>query len=147
MSTAKTKAATESTGFSDFERAAMKQRALELKAEKNREMGEKMLLDKVAEMPESDQVMAKKIHAIVKKVAPMLTPKTWYGMPAYANADGKVVCFFQSAKKFEARYSTLGFNDPAKLDVGTMWPTAFGLTKIGEAEEKRIAELITKAVS
>jgi uncharacterized protein YdhG (YjbR/CyaY superfamily) len=137
-------------GFSAAERAAMKERAKELKAEarasKNREEGERDLLAKVAEMPKADRVMAERLHAIVTANAPDLFPKTWYGMPAYANEDGKVVCFFQSADKFKARYATLGFNDPAKLDDGAMWPTTFALTKLSPAEEKKIAALVRKAV-
>lgn len=136
--------------FSDFEKQAMKERALELKAEakmnKNRAEGEKALLDQIAKMPEPDRSMAKRIHKIVTSTAPDLMPKTWYSMPAYANKDGKVVCFFQAASKFEARYSTLGFNDAAKLDDGNMWQTAFGLIKLGDAEEAKITALIKKAI-
>lgn len=137
--------------FSDEERAAMKERALELKAQekagKNRAAGEKMLLDKVAEMSKSDREMALVIHKIVTATAPKLFPKTWYGMPAYANKDGKVVCFFQGADKFQARYSALGFNDSANLDEGNMWPTSFALKKLTSAEETKIAALVKKAVS
>ncbi len=137
-------------GFSDFERNAMKQRALELRAEermsKDRAAGEKALLDKVAEMPEPDKGMAKKVHEIVTKNAPSLMPKTWYGMPAYANKAGKVVCFFQSAVKFEARYATLGFSDSANLDDGDMWATSFALKKLTDTEEKKIIQLVRKAV-
>jgi uncharacterized protein YdhG (YjbR/CyaY superfamily) len=137
-------------GFTDEERAAMQERARELKAEervnKSRAEGEKALLSKIAEMPEPDRVMAERIHAIVAESAPNLMPKTWYGMPAYANADGKVVCFFQSADKFKARYATFGFNDTAKLDEGNMWPTSFALKKLTTADEELIAELVKKAV-
>jgi uncharacterized protein YdhG (YjbR/CyaY superfamily) len=128
----------------------MQERARELKAEervnKSRAEGEKALLSKIAEMPEPDRVMAERIHAIVAESAPNLMPKTWYGMPAYANADGKVVCFFQSADKFKARYATFGFNDTAKLDEGNMWPTSFALKKLTTADEELIAELVKKAV-
>ena len=131
-------------GFSAEERAAMKERARELKAEKNKADGESDLLAKIAEMPKADRVMAERLHAIVKDTAPELTPKTWYGMPAYAR-DGKVVCFFQSAAKFKARYATFGFNDTAKLDDGAMWPTSFALQELGDAEEKKIRALVKKA--
>lgn len=138
-------------GFTDVEKAAMKERAKELKAEarasKNRAQGERDLLAKIAEMPESDRVMAERIHEIVKTNAPDLIPKTWYGMPAYANKDGKVVCFFQGASKFNTRYATFGFNEDAHLDDGVMWPTAFALKEITPAEEAKIAELVKKAVS
>ena len=135
-----------SKGFTAAEKAAMKERARELKAEKSKEDGEKALLEKVAEMPPADRSLAKKLHAIVRGNAPDLTPKTWYGMPAYANADGKVVCFFQAASKFGARYATFGFNDAANLDDGAMWPTSFALTKLTPADEKKIASLVKKAV-
>ena len=145
MSTKKT------NGFTDEERAAMKERAKELKAEargkKARAEGEADLLAKIAEMPKSDRVMAKRLHEIVKGTAPDLTPRTWYGMPAYANDDGKVVCFFQSAQKFKSRYATLGFSDRANLDNGAMWPTSFALTELTAAEEKKIGALVKKAVS
>lgn len=138
-------------GFTAEERAAMKERARELKAEarrkKQKEDGERDLLEKIAEMPEADRVLAERIHEIVKANAPSLLPKTWYGMPAYANADGKVVCFFQAAAKFNARYATFGFNDTANLDDGAMWPTAFALKELTAAEEARIAALVRKAVS
>jgi uncharacterized protein YdhG (YjbR/CyaY superfamily) len=137
---------TASKGFSAEERAAMKERAKELRAEAARADGEKALLDKVAEMPASDRTMAKRIHEIVKANAPALSPKTWYGMPAYANEDGKVVCFFTAADKFKERYATFGFNADANLDDGNMWPTAFALTKLTAAEEKKIAALVKKAV-
>jgi uncharacterized protein YdhG (YjbR/CyaY superfamily) len=145
------KAAKSNKGFSDFEKAAMKERARELKAEQrmnsDRAAGEKAILDRIATMPESDRALAKKVHQIVTTTAPQLLPKTWYGMPAYANKDGKVVCFFQDAKKFEARYATLGFTDMAKLDDGNMWSTGYGLTKITPAEEAKITALVKKAVS
>ena len=136
-----------SKGFSDFERAAMKERALELKAEAEKEDGEKILLAKLAEMPEPDRTIGKKLHALIMANSPTLSPKTWYGMPAYANREGKVVCFFQNADKFKASYATLGFSDLAKLDEGDMWPTSFALKKLTAAEEKKIIELVKKAVS
>jgi len=138
----KTKAAT----FSAEERAAMRERAAELKAEARKADGEKILLAKVKEMPEADRVMAERIHEIVKANAPELSPKTWYGMPAYANKDGKVVIYFQDAAKFDSRYATFGFNDAAKLDDGAMWPTSFALKKLTAADEKKIAALVKKAV-
>ena len=133
-------------GFTADERAAMKERAAELKAEAEKADGEKMLLARVAKMPEPDRSMAKKVHAIVRKNAPDLMPKTWYGMPAYTTKEGKVVCFFQDAAKFKARYATLGFNDAAALDEGNMWPTSFALKKLTGAEETKIAALVKKAV-
>jgi len=136
-----------SAGFTDDERAAMKERARELKAEAEKADGESALLAKVAAMPEPDRGLATRIHAIVKAAAPGLKPKTWYGMPAYANDDGKVVCFFQSAHKFKSRYATFGFTDAANLDDGAMWPTYWGLTKLTATEEKRLRELVKKAVS
>jgi uncharacterized protein YdhG (YjbR/CyaY superfamily) len=135
-----------SKGFTDEERAAMKERAQELKAEGRRADGERDVLAKIAEMPEPDRAMAKRLHAIVKASAPDLSPKTWYGMPAYAK-DGKVVCFFQSADKFKSRYATFGFNDSANLDKGAMWPTSFALTELTAAEEAKIGALVKKAVS
>ena len=139
-----------SKGFTDEERAAMKERAKELKAEaranKNKADGESDVLAKIAEMPEPDRAMAKRLHAIIKASAPALSPKTWYGMPAYAK-DGKVVCFFQSAQKFNTRYATFGFNDTANLDEGAMWPTSFALKELTAAEEARIGALVKKAVS
>jgi uncharacterized protein YdhG (YjbR/CyaY superfamily) len=139
-----------SKGFTDEERAAMKERAKELKAEarmnKDRAEGEKALLEKIAEMPEPERLMAMRLHEIIKASAPALSPKTWYGMPAYAR-DGKVVCFFQSAQKFSARYATLGFSDEANLDEGAMWPTSFALKELTAAEEARIEALVKKAVS
>jgi uncharacterized protein YdhG (YjbR/CyaY superfamily) len=138
-------------GFTDEERAAMKERAKELKAEeranKNKAAGESDLLAKIAEMPEPDRAMATRIHEIVKASAPTLSPKTWYGMPAYANEQGKVVCFYQSAHKFNSRYATFGFNDDANLDEGAMWPTSFALKELTANEEAKIAALVKKAVS
>ncbi len=136
-----------SIGFTAEERAAMKERARELKAEAEKADGENALLAKIAEMPKSDRAMAKRVHAIVKASAPGLSPKTWYGMPAYANEDDKVVCFFKSADKFKSRYATLGFSDKANLDAGNIWPTDFALTKLTAAEEKKIAALVKKAMS
>ena len=134
-----------SGGFTDEEKAAMKERVQELKAAKNKEEGESDVLAKIAAMPEPDRSMAKRVHAIVKANAPSLLPKTWYGMPAYANKDGKVVCFFQAAQKFNARYATLGFSDTAMLDDGVMWPTSFALKELTAAEEARISALVKKA--
>ena len=139
-------------GFTDDERAAMKERAQELKAEARRGTragkadGESAVLAKIAELPEPDRAMAERLHAIIKASAPALSPKTWYGMPAYAR-DGKVVCFFQSAQKFKSRYATLGFSDEANLDEGAMWPTSFALKELTAAEEARIGALVKKAVS
>jgi uncharacterized protein YdhG (YjbR/CyaY superfamily) len=145
-----TTAKKKSTGLTAEERAAMKERLRELKAEertsKNRAAGESDLLAKIAEMPEPDRAMAKRIHGIVTASAPDLWPRTWYGMPAYAK-EGKVVCYFQNAQKFNARYATFGFNDTAKLDEGNMWPTSFALKKLTSAEEARIRALVKKAVS
>jgi uncharacterized protein YdhG (YjbR/CyaY superfamily) len=141
-----------SEGWTDIEREAMKERAREMKAAARRSPradkadGERDLLAKIAEMPEPDRAMAERIHAIIKASAPALSPKTWYGMPAYAK-DGKVVCFFQSAHKFNARYATFGFSDTANLDEGAMWPTSFALTELTAAEEARISALVKKAVS
>lgn len=134
-------------GFTAAERAAMKERAKELKAEAARADGASALLEKIAEMPEPDRGLAKRIHAIVMANAPGLMPKTWYGMPAYANADGKVVCFFQGAAKFDTRYATFGFNDSANLDDGAMWPISFALKALGPAEEAKLSALVKKAVS
>jgi uncharacterized protein YdhG (YjbR/CyaY superfamily) len=141
-----TKSAKKSQGFTAEERAAMKERARELKAEARKGDGEKALLAQIAKMPEPDRVMAERLHAIVKASAPDLSPKTWYGMPAYAR-DGKVVCFFQAASKFKTRYASFGFNDSANLDEGAMWPVAFALKKLTAADEKRIAALVKQAVS
>jgi uncharacterized protein YdhG (YjbR/CyaY superfamily) len=139
-----------SNGFTAEERAAMKERAKELKAEaratKDRAAGEKDVLAQIAAMQAPDRAMAKRLHAIVKASAPTLSPRTWYGMPAYAR-DGKVVCFFQSAQKFKTRYATLGFSDKANLDEGAMWPVAFALKKLTATEEARIVELVKKAVT
>jgi uncharacterized protein YdhG (YjbR/CyaY superfamily) len=139
-----------SEGFTDEERAAMKERAKELKAEaranKNKAEGESAVLAKIAEMPEPDRVMAERLHAIIKASAPALSPKTWYGMPAYEK-DGKVVCFFQSADKFNTRYATFGFSDSANLDEGAMWATSFALKELTAAEEETIGALVKKAVS
>jgi uncharacterized protein YdhG (YjbR/CyaY superfamily) len=139
-----------SKGFTDEEKAAMKERAKELKAEeranKNKAEGESIAIAAIAAMDEPDRTMAERIHEIIKANAPDLWPKTWYGMPAYAR-DGKVVCFFQSAQKFNARYATLGFNDTANLDEGAMWPTAFALKELTAAEEAKIAALVKKAVN
>lgn len=142
-------ASKKSKGFTDEEKAAMQNRAKELKAEarteKDKAAGESVALDAIAAMQEPDRSMAKRIHAIIKESAPALLAKTWYGMPAYANKDGKIICFFQTAKKFNTRYSTFGFNDAAKLDDGEMWPVAFALMKLTAAEEARIAALVKKA--
>jgi len=139
-----------SRGFTDEERAAMKERAQELKAEaranKNKAGGENDVLAKIAEMQEPERGMAKRLHAIIKASAPTLSPKTWYGMPAYAR-DGKVVCFFQSATKFNTRYASFGFSDAANLDEGAMWPVAFALKELTATEEARITTLVKKAVS
>ncbi len=140
----------ESKGFTDEERAAMKERAQELRSEarrnKNKADGESDVLAKIAEMPGPDRAMAKRLHAIVKASAPDLSPKTWYGMPAYAK-NGKVVCYFQNAEKFKSRYATFGFSDEANLDEGAMWPTSFALTELTAADEERISALVKKAVS
>jgi uncharacterized protein YdhG (YjbR/CyaY superfamily) len=139
-------------GFTDEERVAMKERAQELKAEAHRDPhakkadGEDDVLAKIAEMPEPDRAKAERIHAIIKATAPVLSPRTWYGMPAYAK-DGNVVCFFQSAHKFKARYATFGFSDKANLDEGTMWPVAFALKELTVADEVKIAALVKNAVS
>ena len=134
-----------SKGFTDEERAAMKERAQELKAEAAKADGESAVLAKIAEMQGSDRAMAKRLHAIIKASAPALAPKTWYGMPAYAK-DGKVVCFFQSAQKFKSRYATVGFSDEANLDKGAMWPTSFALKELTAAEEAKIGALVKRAV-
>lgn len=139
-------------GFTDEERAAMKERAQESKVSARRggraakADGEGAVLAKIAEMPEPDRVLAERVHAVVKASAPALAPKLWYGMPAYAR-DGKVVCFFQSAQKFKTRYATLGFSDEANLDEGAMWPTAFAMTKLTATDEARIGALVKRAVS
>jgi uncharacterized protein YdhG (YjbR/CyaY superfamily) len=152
MTTAKktaTKKALSASGFSDAERAAMKERAEELKAAgrggKKKSEDANALLAKIAEMEQPDRTLAERIHAIITSVAPELSPKTWYGMPAYAK-DGSILCFFQPAQKFDSRYATLGFNDPANLDDGTMWPIAYAVTDLSDADVKRIEELIKRAV-
>jgi uncharacterized protein YdhG (YjbR/CyaY superfamily) len=134
-------------GLSAEELAAMKETLRERKAAASKEEAEKAVLEKIAEMKEPDRSMAKRIHEIIKESAPSLSPKTWYGMPAYADADGNIVCFFQDAQKFKARYATLGFNNKANLDEGAMWPVAFALTKLTATEEARIRALVKKAVS
>lgn len=140
-----------SKGFSDEERAAMKERAKEMKAEaraqNDRAEGESDVLAKIAEMPEPERTMAARLHEIIKASAPELSPKTWYGQPAYATRDGKIVCFFQPAQKFNTRYATLGFSDAAKLDEGDLWPVAFALKALTATEEARIIALVKKAVS
>jgi uncharacterized protein YdhG (YjbR/CyaY superfamily) len=136
----------ESKGFTAEERAAMKERAAELKANAAGADGERAALEKIAEMPEPDRTVATRIHEIVKAGAPELSPRTWYGSPAYAK-DGHVICFFQSAQKFKTRYGMLGFSDKANLDDGSMWPTAFAVTELTPAVEKRITELVKRAVS
>jgi len=139
-------------GFTDEERGAMKERAQELKASARRGQradkadGESAVLAKIAEMPEPDRALGERLHAVIKASAPALSPRLWYGMPAYAK-DGKVVCFFQSAQKFKTRYATFGFNDAANLDEGAMWPVAFALTELTAADEARIGALVKKAVS
>jgi uncharacterized protein YdhG (YjbR/CyaY superfamily) len=140
-----TMSAKKSGGFTAEERAAMKERAREQKAEAQRADGERDVLTKIAEMQTSDRAMAERLHEIVKASAPDLSPRTWYGMPAYAR-DGKVVCFFQSAEKFNTRYATFSFSDKANLDEGAMWPTSFALKELTEAEEARISELVKRAV-
>lgn len=138
-------------GFTDAEKAAMKARAQEMKAEaranKNREEGEKAVFAAITQMKGQDGPMAKRLHEVITAAAPELMPKTWYGMPAYANAEGKIICFFQAASKFGVRYATFGFQPDAKLDDGNMWPTSFALNKLTPAEEARIIELVKKAVS
>lgn len=138
-------------GFTDAEKAAMKARAQEMKAEaranKNREEGEKAVFAAITQMKGQDGPMAKRLHEVITAAAPELMPKTWYGMPAYANAEGKIICFFQAASKFGVRYATFGFQPDAKLDEGNMWPTSFALNKLTPAEEARIIELVKKAVS
>jgi uncharacterized protein YdhG (YjbR/CyaY superfamily) len=135
-----------SEGFTAEERAAMRERAKELEAEAQKADGERAVLAKIAEMQGQDRAMAERLHEIVKASAPELSPKTWYGMPAYAK-DGKVVCFFQSAKKFDSRYATLGFSDKANLDEGAMWPISFALKELGATEEAKIGALVKRAVS
>ena len=141
--------ARKSEGFTAEERAAMRERAKEQKAEaranKKKAEGESDLLAKIAEMPEADRAIAERLHEIVKASAPELSPKTWYGMPAYANKDGKVVCHFQAAQKFDTRYATFSFSDKANLDEGAMWPTSFALKELSAAEEAKIGELVKRA--
>jgi uncharacterized protein YdhG (YjbR/CyaY superfamily) len=136
-----------SEGFTDQERAAMRERAKELKKARGKRDGESDVLAKIAKMQKSDRVMAERLHALVKATAPDLTPRTWYGMPAYANEEGKVVCFFRDAQKFKTRYATLGFSDKANLDDGAMWPTDFALKELTADMEKRISAMVKKAVS
>ena len=143
---AEKRAQTSAAGFTAEEKAAMKERARELKAAASKADAERDVLAKIAEMPDADRAMAERIHTIVTRSAPALSPKTWYGMPAYAKEDGKIVCFFQSAAKFKSRYATFGFNDTAKLDDRGMWPTSFALKKLTAADEKKIAALVKKAV-
>lgn len=144
------KATEKSKVWSDEEKAAMRERAKEMKAEarasKNRDEGEKMIFAAIAKMPEPDRSMAKRIHEIVTKNAPELMPKTWYGMPAYADKDGKVICFFQAASKFSVRYSTFGFQPDAKIDEGNMWAASWAIIKLTSAEESKIAALVKKSV-
>ncbi len=146
---AESKTATKRTGstkgFTPAERAAMKERAKELKAEAAKADGEKALLEKVAEMKGNDKALATRLHALITAAVPALSPKTWYGMPAYAK-DGKIVCFFQSAEKFDSRYATFGFSDEATIDQGAMWPTSWALQELTAAEEKKIVALVKKAV-
>jgi uncharacterized protein YdhG (YjbR/CyaY superfamily) len=146
---AKSTAATDKKfeGFTAEERAAMKERAQELKAEARKADGESAVLAKIAEMPEPDRAMAERLHVLITASAPELSPKTWYGMPGYANKDGKVVCYFTAASKFKERYATFGFNAEANLDEGNMWPTSFALKQLTADEEARIEALVKKAVS
>ena len=134
-------------GFTAEERAAMKERAAELKAARSKEEAERDVLAKIAEMPKADRVLAERIHAIVKAVAPDLGPRTWYGMPAYTNGDGKVVVFFKAASKFKSRYATLGFEEAANLDKGAMWPTSYALKELTDADEAKIRTLVKQAAS
>ena len=143
------KAASRATGFSDIEKEAMRERVREMKAEanaaKDKDAGEKDVMSKIAAMKEPDRAMAKRLHALIKSIAPGLTPRTWYGMPAYAK-DGKVLCFFQSGQKFKTRYATFGFSDTAKLDDGDMWATGFALKQMNAATEAKITDLLKKAI-
>jgi uncharacterized protein YdhG (YjbR/CyaY superfamily) len=143
---AEKKSTKKTSGFTAEERAAMKERARELKASASKEEAERDVLAKIAEMPAPDRVLAERIHEIVKAGAPTLSPKTWYGMPAYANEAGKVVCFFKSAAKFKSRYATLGFEEAANLDDGAMWPTSFAVKELTPKEEAKIAALVKRAV-
>jgi uncharacterized protein YdhG (YjbR/CyaY superfamily) len=144
---AKAAASKKTEGLSKEEIAAMKETLKERKMAANKEEAEKAVLEKIAEMPEPDRSMARRIHAIIKDSAPTLSPKTWYGMPAYANQDGKIICFFQTGQKFGSRYATFGFQDAANLDDGAMWPTSFALTELTAAGEAKIVALVKKAVS
>jgi uncharacterized protein YdhG (YjbR/CyaY superfamily) len=141
------KSSSKDNGFTAEEKAAMKERAKELKAQANKAESESDLLAKIDEMPEPERSMAKRLHEIIKANPPSLLPKTWYGMPAYANTDGKIVCFFQSAQKFGARYATFGFNDAAKLDDGDLWPVAYALKDLNGTTEAKVVALVKKAVS
>jgi uncharacterized protein YdhG (YjbR/CyaY superfamily) len=136
-----------SKGFTDEEKSAMRERAKEAKAAKSQADGESEVLEKIAAMPTHDRTMAERLHAIIKASAPGLSPKTWYGMPAYANKQGQIICFFQSGEKFKTRYATLGFSDKAHLDDGAMWPNAYALTELTPADEARIAALVKQAAS
>ena len=146
MKTRQKSAKSRTAKFSDEEKAAMRERVKELKSAADKADGESEVLAKIAEMPKRDRVMGERIHAVIKVSAPVLSPRTWYGMPAYAK-DGKVVCFFKSADKFKTRYATLGFSDAANLDEGAMWPTEFALMKLTAAEETRISALVKRAVN
>jgi len=141
------KSAKKVKGFTSEERDAMKERAKELKANASKEEAENAVLEKIAELLEPERAMAERLHTLIKANAPSLSPKTWYGMPAYANKDGKIVCFYQSAQKFGTRYGTLGFSDSANLDDGNLWPTTFALKELTAAVEERISDLVKKAVS
>jgi uncharacterized protein YdhG (YjbR/CyaY superfamily) len=137
----------QSTTLSAAEKKAIKERAAELKASQKKEKLEEAVLEKIAEMPEEEQKLAKQVHEIVREVAPELTAKTWYGMPAYADTNGKIVVFFQGASKFDARYSTIGFDEAAHLDEGSMWPVSWALTSLSEADAQKVRELVTRAVA
>lgn len=139
--------APDTTTLSAAEKKAIKERAAELRASQKKDKLEQAVLDKIAEMPQAEQELARQVHAIVKEEAPQLTARTWYGMPAYADGNGKIVVFFQGASKFDARYSTLGFDEAAHLDEGTMWPTSWALTKLTRADEQRVRELVRRAVA
>ena len=146
MKTRQKSAKSRTAKFSDEEKAAMRERVKELKSAADKADGESEVLAKIAEMPKPDRAMGERVHAVIKAIAPSLSPRTWYGMPAYAK-DGKVVCFFKSADKFKTRYATLGFSDAANLDEGAMWPTEFALMKLTAAEETRISALVKRAVN
>lgn len=137
----------DSTKLSAQEKAALRERTRELKAAKKGQEAEQAVLDAIAALSDAERPMAERVHALIKEAAPGLAARTWYGMPAYANAEGKVICFFKAASKFDVRYAELGFNEPANLDEGNMWPTAFALTKLTTAEEKRITALVKQAAS